>query len=54
MADQSKYSDDRISLAQEIAETLKARGYWVPVDFAGPGLILAIGLALDSKKNEED
>lgn len=42
-----KYSDDRLSLAQEIAEGLRIRGFWVPKDFAGPDLINAIFLAID-------
>jgi hypothetical protein len=45
----NQYSEDRLSLALEIAETLKTRGYWVPKEYAGPDLILAIAMALDSK-----
>lgn len=43
-----RYSDDRLSLAQEIAETLKSRGHWVPANYAGPDLIMAVGKALDA------
>lgn len=46
-----KYSDDRLSLAQEIAETLEANGHWVPYDWAGPDLIVAVGLALKKKES---
>lgn len=42
-----RYSPDRLSLAQEIAETLTARGLWTPKEWAGPDLITAIGVALD-------
>lgn len=44
-----RYSDDRLSLAQEIAETLMARGHWVPKEFAGPDLITAVGQALEKQ-----
>lgn len=46
-----KYSDDRMSLAQEIYEGLKQRGYWVPKhrEMAGPDLITAIFLAVGEK-----
>ncbi len=46
----SDYSDDRLSLAQEIAETLKAKGHWVPVEWWGPHLITAVGMAVENKK----
>lgn len=45
-----KYSDDRLSLAQEIKETLESRGFWVPKDWAGPDLIMAVAKALDKNK----
>jgi len=41
-----KYSDDRLSLAQEIAGALKSSGSFVPKDWAGPDLISAVGIAL--------
>ncbi len=41
------YSKDRLSLAQEIRDTLSSRGYWVPDDWAGADLITAVGMALD-------
>lgn len=44
-----KYSEDRISLAQEIAETLRNNGCWVPKDWAGPDLIMAVGKALEAQ-----
>ncbi len=50
MTDPSRYSDDRLSLAQEIRDTLLCRGYWVPKDWAGPDLITAVGKALDEKR----
>lgn len=43
------YSDDRLSLAQELAEGLKKRGHWVPKNEAGPDLITAVFRALDSQ-----
>lgn len=43
-------SEDRLSLAQEIVETLRSRGHWVPHDWAGPDLINAVGMALDKEK----
>jgi hypothetical protein len=46
-----KYSDDRLSLAQEIADTLEANGHWVPYDWAGPDLIMALGLALKKEQS---
>ena len=42
----NSYSDDRISLAQEIAEVLSTRGYWVPKKKAGSDLIVAVAQAL--------
>lgn len=42
-----KYSNDRHSLAVEIKETLEAHGHWVPENFVGPDLIMAIGKALE-------
>lgn len=49
------YSDDRISLADQIAETLKARGCWVPQNHVGPDLIAAVARAADeaAKLREE-
>jgi len=48
--DSTAYSDDRLSLAQEIRETLRSRGHWTPSGSkqgeAGPDLIMAVGLAL--------
>lgn len=38
--------DARLSLAQEIAATLKKRGYWIPEDVASADLISAVGQAL--------
>jgi hypothetical protein len=46
------YSPDRLSLAQEIADTLKKRGRWVPKEWAGPDLITAVGRALDLRDAE--
>jgi len=48
------YSDDRLSLAQEIYRGLKQRGYYVPKwqDRAGPDLINAIFMALESPRCE--
>lgn len=40
------YSDDRRSLAQEIAGVLKSRNHWVPSDPASPDLINAVLCAL--------
>ena len=48
IGDVSRYSDDRLSLAQEIAATLRQRGHWVPKEWAGPDLITAVAAALDS------
>lgn len=45
-----RYSADRCSLAQEIAEALRTRGYWVPKDYIGPDLITAVCKALDGKR----
>jgi len=47
------YSDDRLSLAQELRETLKSRGLWCP-DTAGPDLIMAIALALSNLQLENE
>lgn len=47
--DASRYSDDRLALAQEIMETLKKRGYWVPALWSGPDIITAVAMALDRK-----
>lgn len=49
-----RYSDDRLSICQEIAEGLKVRGYWVPKDYAGPDLINAIFKALDKERHRND
>lgn len=46
----ARYSDDRMALAQEIAETLRSRGFYCPKDFAGPDLITAVGQALEYGK----
>jgi len=43
------YSDDRLSLAKELRETLWNRGAWCP-NTAGPDLILAMSQALDERK----
>jgi len=44
------YSLDRISLAQEIRDALKTRGYWVPEQYPyGPDLITAVCKALDAR-----
>jgi hypothetical protein len=40
--------DRRMSLAQEIAGALKARGLYCPKDFNSPDIIQAVGLALES------
>ncbi len=45
----SEYSDDRKSICNEIAETLKSRGKWVPKNQHGPDLIMAVGKALDEQ-----
>lgn len=42
-----KYSDDRLSLALEIRDTLAANAQWCPYDWAGPDLITAIGILCD-------
>jgi len=46
-----RYSDDRMSLAQEIWEGLRVRGYPTPKreDMAGPDLITYVFMALDGK-----
>ena len=44
-----RYSDDRLSLAQEIASGLRQRGFWVPQDWAGPDLITAVFLAIGDR-----
>ncbi|MHC4213914.1 MAG: hypothetical protein ACYSWP_11130, partial [Planctomycetota bacterium] len=41
----------RNSLAQEIAETLSSRGYWVPKNTSSSDLIGAVGMALDNPKS---
>jgi hypothetical protein len=46
------YSDDGLSLAQEIAGTLKKKGFWVHEDWAGPDLIMAVGLAIEQAQSE--
>jgi hypothetical protein len=46
------YSEDRISLAQEIREGLQKRGFWVPKDIAGPDIINAIFLAIGAKEEQ--
>jgi hypothetical protein len=42
---------NRKSLAQEIAATLKKRGYWVPEDESSADLISAVGQALSPSPN---
>lgn len=44
------YSDDRLSITQEIAEGLKTRGFWIPAETAGPDLITAIFKAIEDQK----
>lgn len=46
------YSEDRESLAQEIRETLRSRGFWCPCT-SGPDLITAVALALDAKNTDK-
>ena len=43
--------DARKSLAQEIAETLRVRGYWVPEDIISADLISAVGQAVSLLRN---
>jgi hypothetical protein len=42
--------DKRRSLAQEIAQTLRVRGYWVPDDIMSSDLISAVGQAVSMLK----
>ncbi len=53
---QQDIKSTRDSLAQEIWETLKTRGFWVPhfEKKASSELINAIGMALDSIKKHKD
>ena len=46
--------DARRSLAQEIGETLRIRGYWVPEDVMSADLISAVGQALQYTKEVID
>jgi hypothetical protein len=43
--------DKRRSLAQEIAQTLRVRGYWVPEDVMSADLISAVGQAVSMLKD---
>lgn len=43
--------DKRRSLAQEIAQTLRVRGYWVPEDVMSADLVSAVGQAVSMLKN---
>ena len=46
------YSNDRLSLAQEIKETLEVNGQWTPKNYAGSDIIMAVGKALAAKDAE--
>ena len=47
---ESRYSADRVELAQEIRDVLTSRGYKVSPDWASDDLVMAVAIALDVGK----